>query len=240
MAYATIDGKEWVRYYRDTESMEQILKGRVDVNNPEYTAADWISGQEIRISAMPGIDKKAVNVVKQGIEDLINELHLDIDVTIHEADRTVTDPVKACTLPTGIDYEKLALMYAIEPYRKQKQHADVVLTNQSFVDDKVSWADSRFHTGTAIFALSGNRQHNYLFLRKLAKHEAGHLLGYRRHHDDFEVPDLDSNSCVMDPSVPTDYNCDKCFNAMYAFWQGLEEITGKRFIKNSSPYGINK
>ncbi len=238
MAYATLDGGEWIRYNRDTEPMEQILKGMVDPSNPEYTAADWISGKEIRISAVPGINRKAMEAVKQGFEDLINELHLDIDVNVYEADRTVTDPVEACTYSGGLNYEKLAKMYATEPHRKQKQHADVVLTKENFIDDKVSWADSRFSTGTAIFALSGGRQNNYSFLRKLAKHEAGHLLGYRRHHDDFKVPDLDADSCVMDPSIPTDYNCDKCFNALNSFWQGLEKIAGKKFIKDSSPYKI--
>lgn len=247
MAYGKLSPKEWISQFYGEMPMNQIIKGQIDPKNPEYTAADWISGKEIRIFALPGINKKAVETVKKSIEDLVDELHLDIDVKTYNPDDSIKNPVEKCTSSNGLDYNNLSKMLALEPYRKPemggKQHADVVLVDDYFDDDKMSWGDSRFSRGTTIFALGANRKNDHAFLKNVAKHEAVHLLGYNLHCDDIAVPELESDDCVMSYETTPNGNkysstkvCDKCFNALNYFWLGLENITGKNFIKNTSPY----
>jgi hypothetical protein len=240
MSLGTLTANEWLSQFHRDVPIRMINDGILDPFDPEYTAADWVSGKEIRVLSMPGISSKATRVVKGSIKEVIDELHLDFDINVYDLDRSTKNLIECHISRNGLDYEGLSRALAIESYRKPhlggSQHADVILIPEFFDDDKVSWGVSRFSRGNILFALPNGRPNNLSFLRKIAKHESGHLLGYHLHHEDFSVPELDAKYCVMDPSVPTDKVCDKCFNAINNFWMGLEKVTGDKYIRDGSPY----
>lgn len=237
--YGELTPQNWVRQNAGLVA-DQIHEGEIDPNDPDRTTADWIMGREVRIYSMLGINHDAAYVVKQGIDEMAGEIYLGMDVGIHKPSAKLIRHVNSFISPDGIDYEGLSHSLALGNHRKPiyggKPHADVVLIDGLFHDDGVSWGTSRFPTGTAIFALGNGRQNNTRYLRNVAKHEAGHLFGYMLHHEDVQIPELDSENCVMEWDCPTEYLCDKCFNGMNAFWVELEEAVGAQFISPDSPY----
>lgn len=236
MAIGRLPKNEWARQFYSEVTLDAIRKGQLDSLNPEYTAADWISGKEIRVFAMPGINDNALHCVRDGVESLVDEVGLDIRVNAYQIDDATRNMVNGYVGRNGLDYESLVRALAVEKYRRPefrgRQHADVLITKEFFDDDKISWGDSRFYTGTILLALPGDRQKNLGYLKNIARHEAGHLLGYHLHHEDIDVPELDNSpSCLMSPSVPSDYICDKCFVGIDSFWKGLENLTGDNYFR---------
>ncbi|MCX5750531.1 MAG: hypothetical protein NT099_02480 [Candidatus Saganbacteria bacterium] len=61
-------------------------------------------------------------------------------------------------------------------------------------------------------------------------HEMFHLLGFAGHHGNYAVPGYPEEECVMQRYPKTTHLCRRDGDALRAFWGGVEETTGRRFL----------
>jgi hypothetical protein len=61
-------------------------------------------------------------------------------------------------------------------------------------------------------------------------HEVFHLLGFTGHHGNYAVPGYPEEECVMQRHPRTTHLCRRDWDALRAFWGGVEETTGRRFL----------
>jgi hypothetical protein len=110
-------------------------------------------------------------------------------------------------------------------------HAHVIITALPLASGVENWGQAEFDGGYAIISLPGLRQRALGLVRNIAKHEAGHLLGFQEHHD--TTPDIGGyareQDCNMLFEAPSTTTCGKCLDALIHFWQGLEGSLGQRF-----------
>lgn len=202
----------------------------------------WGLGREIRVFRMPDVRREIVPYAISGIETLIDEIGLDINVVYYGVHSSVVDQVESAVDPRGIvDLQLLVPLLKEEPYRDPSEggrpHADAIILDRyiSYVSvDEKDWGASAFQWGSLFLALvdEEGRQNDPGFIRSIAKHEAGHLLGLRPHHDARRVggyaPVADCNMLYQASTLET---CGKCRDAITAFWQGLEQATGQNFFR---------
>jgi hypothetical protein len=231
----TLSPEAWRTYFFN--QMYRLTQDGIDGH--AYEATDWIYGKEIRIFPLPGICQEAARQIRLGIEDLIGQIGLDFSVDIYQPNAEVNVQVERSLNHAGqVDPDILGKIVITEKARNPSfggtPHADVILTNKYLTDSDKDWGDSSFWRGVMTFALPGNRQRSLDFLRRIGKHEAGHLFGYHEHHDN---PYTDvrgygqAADCNMRWQATTSYTCDKCAEAIAYFWKGIESMTGQRFFR---------
>ncbi|RMF54846.1 hypothetical protein D6745_03950 [Candidatus Woesearchaeota archaeon] len=202
----------------------------------------WFYDREIRIYRMPSINPIVVPYVKEGIEELIREVGLDIsvfDCGIHDS---VIRQVEMSLENGLVNPKTLANILGNEDYRDPEKggspHADVVLVDRGFFNDPTEyyWGNSNFRTGHVIITLQGNRQQYLGYIKNIAKHEANHLLGNPWHHDDPLAQTkgyANVKLCNTLKSAPILSVCEKCFDAIKYFWIGVRERTGVSYFRTS-------
>lgn len=230
----------WQNYWRN--------RYQFDTANPLAALdAAWIHGKEIRIFRMPDVNKNVSDSVYRGIEDIVNEIGLDFTIRDYGSHESIIGPVKEYTRSDGrIKGDFLLSTLTSEDYRNPakggKPHADVIIVNNylalvregEIVAGDENWGISHFIPGGVVISVPRERQKSLDFIRKVSKHEASHLLGFGEHHDDpytnvkgyQEAPD-----CNMYWRASTLDTCDRCSDALRYFWIGIQEKTGKQFLK---------
>lgn len=205
----------------------------------QNTGIKWFNDEEIRLYRMPGIEPSVAPPIIQGINDMINEIGLNLQTFEFRLHQSIVQQVRQVTDRNGrIDPRKLGELHENEDQRKPekggKQHADVVILNQLFAQRPEDFGSTRFSDGSMVISLHGNRQGHTESLRCLAKHEAGHLLGYQLHCDENYAKVTGypiARYCLMHYEYPSPRICQKCKDAIVSFWEGIQEKTGKRFFK---------
>jgi len=207
-------------------------------STPDYK---WICGREIRVFRMPDVDEGVVGPVIDGVNELICDVGLPgflIDRRRHYfgPHESAMQEVKAATRVDGfLDGKVLRAILVAEDWRDPsvggKPHADIIITAQHIALGAENWGQSEFSGGYAIISVPGTRQRALGFIRNIAKHEAGHLFGFRGHHDDSDdIPGYAKDAdCNMLWEAPSSNTCGRCMDALVNFWKGIEEGLGKRF-----------
>ncbi len=235
------DLQEFKAIYGQNETREKVIRWRASsyYDGKRHPIADWIYGKEIRVFRMPDVSKRVVPYVTNGIEDLIQQIGLDFNVNYFGSHPSAVEQVREATRLDGkLDTNKLFKLAENEHWRKPEYggspHADVFITSYSF---KPHFGCANYNKGAMILGLPKNT--DLSFIRRLAKHETGaHLLRYAgSHHDQWKecrdpnwgykpVPD-----CNTLWQATTSFTCKRCADAIYYFWKGIEDKTGKRFFK---------
>lgn len=221
----------------------------VIIDGKTYEGWRWVEGKEIRVFTDGRVDERAVIPVVTGINELLNELNLDLKVSYYKSyasHPSVTEPVKLSMENGFLDADKLFEYFVAEPWRSPPQggqHADVLIANRPLKVGGENFGESVFYYGSSVLSLTDgtnnpkdkrNRQERYLYdlVRRIAKHEAGHLLGYDRHHETVNVSGYaEPADCAMYWRCSTDVFCSKCKDALLGMWEGLEQKTGMSFFK---------
>ncbi len=210
---------------------------------------DVHAGKEIRVFLMPGVDESVVKPITSGIRDLVDEIGLDLDINYYGSHYSVIEQVKECATGNGdVDFIKLGTMVGKESWRDPARggtpHSDVIISDKLIHGGYHWWAGTMIYDAFIFFALSGERQNSLGFLRKLAKHETGHLLGLKDHHDKYpfyksfrrgslevQLGYDDVSNCNMLFEASTSHTCEKCSDKIRFFWKGLQQSTGKQYFK---------
>src|SRR3989344_2905649 len=221
-------------------SHEESLKG---IDGKVYQAHNWIYGREVRVFRMAEVDKKVVSFVAAGIQDLIGQIGLGFSVADYGVERNATEEVMQAIQPDGrVSATKLGQILIAERFRNPqyggRPHADVIITDRYLVKETETddWGQSQFRYGYIVLGLAGDRQKGLEFIRRLAKHESGHLFkgGHYQHHNEppLTIPGYrDVSDCNMLWRASTEYTCERCADAITYFWRGLEAKTGEKFFK---------
>jgi len=230
----------WQRYWKEDGWVKEVVgkDGRT-----VGIFQNWIRGREIHVFRMPGVREEVVEAVILGINDMIREIRL-LDFLIDKR-RNYFGPHKsavmqvrmAMTREGRLDEQGLAELIIAERWRNPLQggrpHADVVITDQFLSLGYENWGQAKFDYGYVLIAVPGRRQKSLDFIRNVAKHEAGHLFGFREHHDSHpDIPGYESiDDCNMLWRASSYETCGKCLDAMVHVWKGIEEKYGEKFLK---------
>ncbi|MBI2558650.1 hypothetical protein HYW20_04975 [Candidatus Woesearchaeota archaeon] len=223
----------WRNYWKNNDHVIRV-QGADGNYHPAY---EWINGREIRVFRMPDVNERVAQYVIQGVNDIVNEVGLNLQIKYFGAHPTSIEQVKQATQPDGrLSGDTLSKILVVEYWRNPAQggspHADIVIVNQYIVLGNENWGQSEFNKGYSILAVPNRRQQSLDFIRNVAKHETGHLLGFQEHHDMSKVNEYkEPRDCNMLWRSSTLYTCEKCLDALKYFWKGIEERTGKRFFK---------
>ncbi len=238
MANRTDSPQAWKDYWFNKASPDNALHYR-GMDEKLYGYEDWIDGREVRMSKMPGVPENVVLSVRHGIQDALDRVGLNFDITYIGAHPSIIEQVREATKHDGtIDAGKLSKILIAESWRKPseggKPHADVLVLDKYLHGSQNDWGQSEFGMGYVFLSLPPNRQNSTGYLRNIAKHEGGHLFGYQAHHgwDDTNVRGYPNTpACNMTRSASTLDTCHKCTDAMTALWKGIEQRSGRRYLK---------
>lgn len=224
---------QWQMYATSLLSIQQ--KG---IDGNYYRGFEWIFGKEIRVFRMPDVSENVGKIVVQGIFDMINEIGLKIRINYLANHPSAIEQVMEATEHNGmVDDEKLSNIQLAEKWRNQKYggspHADVVIINRPILMGNGNWWGSTFTgAGSTTISVFGKRQEALGFIRNVAKHETGHLLGFDEHHDDAKVDGYkEPQDCLMYHRSTTQYLCDRCKDALRSIWMEIEKKAGISFFK---------
>lgn len=209
-------------------ALQQYLKE--DQFAKEHNSANWIFDRKVNIYHMQGVSEEAITQVALGIEDLLKELFLNFEIVHLGTNRRIANYVALSAVGARIDVEKLSERIVLA--KKDKPESVVLIAPQYLSGGDEHWGYSTFTRGCSFIAVPSDRQKELDFLRRLAKHEAGHLFGYETHHDENNVIGYDQvKDCNMLWRASTADLCDKCKDAMIYFWKGIEDNAGEKFFK---------
>lgn len=227
----------WKEFWRD-KGLNSKPHELMRTDGTERTA-DWVIGKEIRIERTPRINPQVVPYVINGINMMLSEVGLQgFRIRDFGADPLAQAEIRAATNSDGsLNSDKLRGILALEKARDEAHggspHADVVIIDKPLAPGRgeVNWGETTYREGAFLLSLIGNHQNQLEFITNISIHEAGHLLGYDTHHTEYKVRGYEDNtSCVMNWESSTRSLCNKCRDAIVAFWEGVEQRTGTRFL----------
>ena len=235
----------------DKHRSPEYWKRRLTRIGYETEAPTWVTTREIRVETTFKADKEVVDAVISGVKSMMNDIGLDLEsfrfIDCGEDPLTIAE-VNQATLQNGrLDAKKLLYIFEWKDEHRDPSkiidgvrgvpHADILITDKWFEHD-FYWGFSGYSEGAVIISVPRARQRHLDFLHNIAKHEAGHLLGFGSHHKILskewnvegypEVPE-----CLMEVLCPTSVICDECKDALTFFWQGVEKQTGLKFLRDS-------
>ena len=234
-------GKESPKNWRHSYSRQHQGRRTQGIDGKIFDSSRWIYGREVKIFRLTGVNPNVVKYVELGLMDRIDNIGLDFKVTLSLSDSRLEEYVRnSLGEDNKIDISILSKYINTDQKRvienNETPFGYVLLTPFSFPKDEdvnyEYWGKSFFSTGYIALSLPKKNQNSFGFIRKLTKHEAGHLFGLGEHHDDIDVQGYDINEeCNMLGDVPTAHTCNKCLDAMVYFWKGIENRTGEKFFK---------
>ncbi len=217
----------------------------LDTRNCPRAAWHWVDGKEIRLYAGPGVNPRQADIIAEGVRAMVAEVGLDFTVTVIPLPADVRAAYEASLVPFTIQGRRVQavnfskLERRLIALRKGDPHADMIISKAPLAGRMTWWAHgmATFTSGVGIFIDDNVNFH-------LGKHETGHLLGYL-FHDDLPlyvfgypwegIPGrrdtlmvLQGNSNVLSPRTR---------DALHYFWRGLEDRSGKKFLKEAVTRG---
>ena len=223
----TVRKDVWLRHFHQKALNDYLGQ---DPLAKQYNSANWIFGRQVRIARTNGVDEAVVDHVAHGIQDLLNDIGLEFSIVDIGVDEQANRLVKYATksdgrIDTGVLTQSIIACRGTD-------FASVVLTPRYFSASDQDWGEGRFSRGTLLLALPNARQNSRDFLRNITKHETAHLFGYQLHHETVKVPEYrEPKDCVMYWQASTRDLCDKCSDALKAFWHGIENNSKERFLR---------
>ena len=199
------------------------------IGGTRYLPYWWING-EVRVFWEPGVPRQTVDLIVSAVDRRAREtVGLEFDFQLYGNEASSSEQVSSALVSGRLDPDRLFALSASEPWRDERrggrQHADIYITTKQFVGNPEPWGAANFKYGTMMFCLHGQRHHGSAFLRKVALHEANHLLGMYCHCDDYQnVAGLAySPSCNMHYSCSHTDLCLKCRTHIEYWWQGVQD-----------------
>jgi hypothetical protein len=210
----------------------------------------WYGGNKltIRFTRDHGITDAVYFQAMEGIKDIVTKLNLDITFEDYDRDKFSLEQIQKALLDNSdvVHQEKLRESHANEPFRDTRKggklHADVVVTSRKIYSSEankgkgvMAWGITEFMYGSCL--LSPLSLPDLIYTRRLAAHEACHLLGLLTHHTPIEEEFKSKfgyavdGHCLMDILLQNEKICERCFDALLYFWKGMEERHGMRFFK---------
>ena len=241
--------ENWMRAWRQRANNYGRAVDSGLIPSGHYESERWIDGREIRVFTDGMVREPAVGPVVTGIKEMVRDIDLDLKVRYFPDlgnHPSVTGPVRLSTVNGMLDPQKIELYFATEIWRQPpqgSQHADVLVTNLPLSLGGENFGYSLFHPGCSVISLTDgttnpsdrrNRQdpRMYDLVRRIAKHETGHLIGYDLHHESIPVSGYsEPDDCLMYWRCSTDRICDKCRDAITGLWEGLEQKTGTKYFR---------
>lgn len=209
--------------------------GAIDVASgqgmPKGFQCRWWIHREIRVFWERDIPRQTVDVVVEACQERIAECGLpEFEFEIVGPHWSVDQQLVQCARGREIDHDRFDDLCLREEWRDEdrggRQHGDIVITRYELLDDPASWGVTGIRNGTILFGLHGKRPSNHSFLRKVALHEMGHLLGAAFHCD--ETRHLSGYrydpQCSMHYSCTGDTLCMKCKEFVRTWWRALGVI----------------
>ncbi len=237
--------KKWIKHQVGIEKLDSInrsdirLKLEITGHNLKYILKTsegnscWLNknvkGQLIRFfvdSSIPEHQRKDyMDSACAGIKELIDELGLDFKYEFWGVESNTQEYIKnSLKDEKTVDPRKIAEQTEKERYKDPERggipHADVVITNKYLPQKRNGTRDD----GWCDFSLSTivlSYPYNPEYIKKLAKHEAVHMLGCNDHHKDIRNPSLypkEVSKCAGNPSIKTSYLCLQCYDVLVAIW----------------------
>lgn len=249
MAKQIVTREQWQNHFYERALKKQL---EADVLANQYNSANWVFGREIKVYRMPGVGEDLMKYVVLGIKDMMREIGLQFSVSCPSrlnAPQEINEAVSRATKANGrLDpetLEQMLLQYQFRNPHQPKLHGNVIVVDRYLTEGDENWGNSVFTRGCMILAVPGARQKSLEFIRKVAKHEAGHLFGYQTHHDEvlkhnnirgYDVP----SDCAMNWKCSTAELCDVCRDALTYFWKGIEDNSGEKFVERKEGIYVPK
>ncbi len=234
---------EWRKAWRGTNpKMAPHIINFCSSRGPSGTYHEgwrWCEGKKMYVFREASVPQRSVQSIIKGINSLIQRIGLNIQIKNFDTHESIQAAIDYATKSKEeIDGDLFGSYLLEESYRDSSRggipHADVLVTDKYLTLGRENWGQSAFYQGYMIISLPGARQKSLDFITNIATHEAGHLLGFQRHHDDPDIevegyPEV--NDCVMYWRASTREICPRCEDAIRYFWMGLQDKTSLKFFK---------
>lgn len=194
-----------------------------------FRGGDWVTSRHILVYGAPGTNAKLVREAAEGMRSMVDELHLDITVTLVHTPSDAACSLDAATRNKGKSNQQFDLddFIAHRLDDRGMRFAEMVVVDAQFTDPVWAWGLTDFRSGTSVLQQQD-------MSRELARHEGTHLLGYDRHDDlpyyVFGYPEgfLPSERATLMMLLPKNSSqlSPRAHDAVINFWRGLE--TNKR------------
>ena len=208
------------------------------VNGFDSIFPAWIMNKDIKIFNYSNVPDYCVEPVKEGISELVHELNMNFkikDSYINNSVETDVNNLRCRNLKSHL--------YSVNELHMNKNlkgnpYASVIIIDQK-APHNYDWGFGNSEYGLIFMYLPKERQGAKDFIKKIAKHEAVHLLGLGYHHKEvirdsrmlakaYGVTD----SCVFNYIPDTLKLCNMCKDALLYRWKRIEEKIGIKCFKN--------
>ncbi len=197
-----------------------------------YAGADWIRAKQIRIYSEGAVGVAKQQVALRDMQGLVDELGLDITVTMQSMPEDARRDLDAATVKQDgkyrLDFQKLM---ALRLAHRGQRCAEIFLIGTEFSDNPI--IQGKALCGAGLVALRMGRTDN------VVRHEGAHLLGYDK-HDDFPyyilgyrengLPEA-RDTMMMFSSTSNRELSPRAKDALHNLWLGLEQRHGVRYFK---------
>lgn len=209
----------------------------LDTRNHLHAAWHWVDGREIRLYAGPGVDASQTSTIAAGIKAMVEDAGLNFTVTVVPMPAKIRAAYNASLVPKKIQGR---MTQAISFNRLERRliemrtgdpHADMIIADAPLAECWWAHGMATFTSGVGVFNRDNVDFH-------LGKHETGHLLGYL-FHDDLPLFVIGypweglpgKRNTLMVLLSDNDQLSPRARDALYYFWRGLEDRSGKQFLK---------
>lgn len=200
---------------------------------------EWRKSRKILVYPSGEISDEVLLAVAQGIESALDEFNLDMDIRIMKNDDRIDELISSSLGEEGgVVLEKVA-----EGLRKifGKDNGFFIVMDKE-LEYEPNWGETLKNWGVALIAATEYRRRNPNLMRRMARHEMGHLVGYQKHHEDFlkcmktvlseeGYSVEDDRMCIMHWECPSDEFCHICKGAISYLWEEMERKDGKQYLK---------
>lgn len=192
----------------------------------------WVEGRTIRVAQLPNLKRPYAQETAQGVRDLLRDAGLNVSVEVRPMSEALHEAYRASLRRDGAE-TRLSftdLESRLVGMRDGDPHADVLIVDAPIAGSEWAFGMGAFRSGLVVI-------HQSMAGRSLAKHEAGHLMGYMM-HDNFPVFVLGypwegwpwSRSTLMLLASKNPELSPRARDALRALWRFLEKSTDRTYL----------
>lgn len=218
--------------FNELKSRQAWLK--YNENGAENAVKDegLFSGEEMHIYVGRGVPEFFGDLAAEGIQSIIDDVGLRFRAVVKGRSKKL-DAFLDTAIKDEIISEDDAVIMEMDPEWRTSGHMLLVPAYSKSSDDNFRGVAGQNQPGWLFFPKA--RQDELYLVKRVAKHEMGHILRLYDHIKGDVIPGYRPyNGCVMTPYYIGDdsyHVCDSCLEGLKAFWRGMERVTGKKFFK---------
>lgn len=207
-----------------------------DTRGVKRPAWRWIEGRAIRVYVLPHLRETDAIAAAEDMRSLLQDAGLDLSVEARAMPPELLEAWRASLREKTLDGRRVthvsfrALESRLCELRDGDPHADVFVVDVPV--EECEWAQgmASFRSGLCFLQRANLNRH-------LARHEVCHLVGYMQ-HDNFPIFVLGypwegwpwQRNTLMMLLGTEDRLSPRARDALHAFWRGMENRTGRKFI----------